>query len=333
MHDVLLRTEGTAGRITLNRPRALNALNLEMVRGMHAALTVWADDPEIHLIILDGAGDRGLCAGGDIRALYDSVQSGHPENAAQFIREEYALNLFISRYPKPYVSLMDGIVMGGGIGVSGHSSHRVVTERSVLAMPETSIGFIPDVGGTYLLSKAQGELGTHLALTSARIKAADAIVCGLADYHVASGQLPALANELIACDSKQAVEACILSHALAPEEGWMERSKDRIHSCYSHDTVEEILEALGDGPTAEALRANSPTLLKVTLRALRKGRKLADLEACLQMEYQIGLVCFAGHDFPEGVRAAIVDKDRNPKWIPSRLEDVTPELVDSHFQR
>jgi len=297
---------------------------------MQAALDTWADDPAIHLVILDGAGDRGLCAGGDIRYLHDSVHSGHPEKAAQFIKEEYRLNLTIARYAKPYVAFMDGIVMGGGIGVSAHGSHRIVTERSLLAMPETSIGFIPDVGGTYLLSRAPDELGTHLALTSARVGAADAILCELADYHVSHNKLTDLTHDLTLCVTPHDVEHLIQTRSTKPAPGAF--GDPWVTECYAHQTVEEILEALDDRPAATEIRAKSPTMLKVTLRALRKARLLQDLEACLRMEYQIGCACFAHTDFVEGVRAAIIDKDRNPRWNPARLEDVTEAMVDSYFR-
>ncbi len=193
--DVLLRTEGRAGFVTLNRPRALNALTHAMVLAVDEALTAWEHDPAVETVVIDGAGERGLCAGGDIRAIHDDARAGGTASAA-FWRDEYRLNARIARYPKPYVALMDGIVMGGGVGISAHGSHRVVTERSRVAMPETGIGFVPDVGGTYLLGRAPGELGTHLALTGTPVGAADAILAGLADRYVPAAGLPALADDL-----------------------------------------------------------------------------------------------------------------------------------------
>ncbi len=336
MSDVLVWSEGACGRITLNRPGAINALTSEMVAVISAALTAWAADPAIHFVMLDGAGERGLCAGGDIRAMYQAVVSGHPSLAIDFFRSEYRLNYLISRYPKPYVALMDGIVMGGGIGISAHGSHRIVTERSQLAMPETAIGFIPDVGGTFLLGTAPGEFGIYLGLTGNRIGAADALYCRLADLIVPTGSLAALTAELETCADAAALEASLLRYASpspqtpsAPLRAW-------IKDCFSAHTVEEILAALARhaDPEAQAaledLKKKSPTSLKVTFTALRNGRKWNDLAFCLQQEFRIAQACLRGHDFAEGVRAAIIDKDRNPAWNPERLEEVTPEDVQSY---
>lgn len=337
MGDVLVRQEGVCGRITLNRPQAINALTLEMVAEMYRTLKAWAGDPEIEFLLVDGAGDRGLCAGGDIRALYDYAVSGDFASAAAFFQEEYRLNFFISRYPKPYIVLMDGIVMGGGVGISAHGSRRIVTERSMLAMPETSIGFIPDVGGTFLLGRAPSEFGTHLALTGGRIGAADAIACGLADMYLASDRAPALVDALIACDSQATMRACLQTFAAAPPAGVYESQRRWIEECFAGGSVEEILAALHDRPereataAAQAIAKNSPTSLKVTLRALRRGREYADLGRCLQQEFSIAMMCVREGDFVEGVRAAVVDKDRRPRWRPDRLEDVTEGQVDSFF--
>jgi enoyl-CoA hydratase len=212
MSDVLVRVSGSCGRITLNRPRALNALTLEMVNIMHAALMTWAHDVSIQFVLVDGAGERGLCAGGDIRAMYNAVIADRRDLATDFFRNEYRLNYLISRYPKPYVALMDGIVMGGGIGISAHASHRIVTERSELAMPETAIGFVPDVGGTHLLGTAPDELGTYLALTGSRIGAADAVFCRLADTVVLSGDLLILTSHLEKCENLIAVDDAIRAY-------------------------------------------------------------------------------------------------------------------------
>lgn len=337
MSDLLLREQGACGRITLNRPRAINALTLDMVREMYDALKAWAHDPEIKFILLDGAGERGLCAGGDIRTLYGYATTHDLSSAATFFQEEYRLNYLIARYPKPYVALMDGIVMGGGIGISAHGTHRVVTERSALAMPEVSIGFVPDVGGTYLLAKAPAEFGTCIALTGKRVGAADAILCGLADLCVAGNRLPSLAEELAMCASRSELDTCLHSFAGAPEPGELEKGRTWIAECFAEASIEAILSALNARPedaakaAAAELARNSPTSLKVTLLALRRGRDYGQLELCLQQEYSLALACLRDGDFVEGVRATVIDKDRNPVWKPALLEAVTAEKVDSFF--
>ncbi|GAC1427723.1 MAG: enoyl-CoA hydratase/isomerase family protein [Acidobacteriaceae bacterium] len=337
MTDVLVGKQGACGRITLNRPGAINALTLDMVRQVYRALKAWADDPEIKFILLDGAGERGLCAGGDVRTLYKYALSHDLSSAATFFREEYRLNYFIAHYPKPYVSLMDGIVMGGGIGISAHGSHRVVTERSALAMPEVSIGFIPDVGGTYLLGKASAEFGTYLALTGRRIGAEDAILCGLGDECVASHRLSSLVDRLLTCDSRTAIDACLQSFATTPPTGELADRREWIEGCFGEDSVEAILSAL-HGRTEEAAREvaaeigrNSPTSLKVTLLALRRGRDYDLLEPCLRQEFSLALSCIQDGDFSEGVRASLVDKDRRPFWKPALLQDVKADRVAFFF--
>ena len=326
--DLLSETMGDGvGRITLNRPAALNALTLSMVRAMTHSLRQWAEDPRVRSVLIRGAGTRGLCAGGDIRALHDAIRAGgrHPEI---FLREEYALNAMLARYRKPIVAIMDGITMGGGIGVSGHCAKRVVTERSSLAMPEVAIGFLPDVGGTHLLSQAPGELGTHLGLTGARMSAADAILCGFADVFVPAGRLEQ------ACASPEDLDDFAEpppAGALAAQRGWIDRA-------YASHRVEEILEALESlsepqaAEAARSMRGNSPTALKVTLRALREARGFGRLEPCLANEFRIGMaMAQPGSDFVEGVRAAIIDKDRTPRWNPAGLAGVTDEEVARHF--
>jgi enoyl-CoA hydratase len=338
MSDVLVRVSGTCGRITLNRPRALNALTLEMVGIMHTALMAWADDASIQFVLVDGAGERGLCAGGDIRALYTAAITDSRNLATDFFRNEYRLNYLISRYPKPYVVLMDGIVMGGGIGISAHaSSHRVVTERSELAMPETAIGFVPDVGGTHLLGTAPDELGTYLGLTGSRIGAADAIFCGLADTIVLSENLLLLTHDLEKCANSVEMDEVLHSYTTRTPSGMAVEQRAWIRECFAAQTVEEIFAALAQHANPEAnvalqeLAKKSPTSLKVTLAALRNARRFNDLATCLQQEYRLAQACLREHDFVEGVRAAIIDKDRNPRWRPDRVEGVTPEDVERYF--
>ncbi len=328
---VLVNVEGYLGRITLNRPEALNALTLGMVRIIDNALEAFADDSRIVTVVIDGAGDRALCAGGDIRSIHTAALAGDPSPRV-FWAEEYRLNAVIARYRKPIVAIMDRIVMGGGVGISAHASHRVVTERSLVAMPEVGIGFAPDVGGTWLLSRAPGEVGTHLALTAARINAADAIYSGLADHYVPSDDLDNLLNDLTSGHPHVVFGG---RHA-DPGPASLETDRSWIDDCYRGDSVEEILGRLrdqdGHGATAaEAIASMSPTSLKVTLRALREARELPSLERCLEMEHRISSTFLDTPDFIEGVRAAVVDKDRQPKWNPADLESVNHADVERFF--
>ncbi|MEW1803495.1 enoyl-CoA hydratase/isomerase family protein [Streptomyces virginiae] len=329
---VLLRTEGHAAYITLNRPAALNALSQPMVLRIEEALTTWADDPSVELVVIDGAGERGLCAGGDIRAIHEDARTGGSASA-DFWRDEYRLNALIARYPKPYVALMDGIVMGGGVGVSAHGSVRIVTERSRVAMPETGIGFVPDVGGTYLLALAPGELGTHLALTGAPVGAADALLCGLADHFVPSAALPSLAREL----AVDRVRTVLERHVAEPPAGSLATAREWIDHCYAAGTAEEIVaRLLASGvpaakDAADTLLSKAPTAVKVTLAALRRARRLGPLERVLEQEYRVSCAALSSPDLVEGIRAQVIDKDRDPRWSPATLEDVTAADVDRYF--
>ncbi|MGW9636007.1 enoyl-CoA hydratase/isomerase family protein [Nocardiopsis alba] len=332
---VLVRVEGRLGRLTLNRPRAINALDHEMVTVLHQALAAWEHDDTVTAVLIDGAGERGLCAGGDIRAIAAGARAGDG-SAAAFWRDEYLLNDYISRYPKPYIAFMDGVVMGGGVGVSAHGSVRVVTERSKVGMPETTIGFVPDVGGTYLLSRAPGEMGTHLALTAGAVGAGDALALGLADHYVPAERLTGLATALTGMLEEEDVAELVGRFAetapasTLPSQGW-------IDSCYSFDTVEEVVDRLrGHGASASAaadtILAKSPTSVKVALASLRRARSLPGLAAVLEQEYRVSCATLDSPDFIEGVRAQIIDKDRAPKWAPDTLAGVTVQEVDRHFR-
>ncbi|MFJ6633437.1 enoyl-CoA hydratase/isomerase family protein [Streptomyces sp. NPDC091376] len=331
--DVLFRRSGYAAHITLNRPRALNSLTHEMVLRIDEALTKWEHDPAVEVVVVTGAGERGLCAGGDIRAIHDDARDGDGSASAAFWRDEYRLNARIARYPKPYVAVMDGIVMGGGVGISAHGSVRVVTERSRIAMPETGIGFVPDVGGTYLLALAPGELGAHLALTGAPIGASDALLCGLADHYMPSGLLRSFVDDL----AERPVREALGRHVQDPPPGELAARKGWIDACFSADTVEESIQRLlaHDDPaakeTADTLLAKSPTALKVTLAALRRARGLGALERVLDQEYRISCACLRGPDLVEGIRAQVIDKDRNPSWSPATLVEVTDADVERFF--
>ncbi|MDD7834738.1 enoyl-CoA hydratase/isomerase family protein [Paenarthrobacter sp. AB444] len=328
--DVLFERRGHLGIVTLNRPKAVNALNAGMVTAMLEQLLAWADDESVATVLVQGAGDRGLCAGGDIVAIYKDMLHGGSETA-DFWADEYRLNALIANYPKPYVAFMDGLVLGGGVGISAHGSHRVVTERTRSGMPETTIGFVPDVGGTLLLSRAPGEAGTHAALTGAHLGGADALYLGLADYYVPSEGLPALAEALESSTAEAAVER----FAQAAPDSALAAQREWIDDCYAGNDAEEIVHRLRDagGEAAEAadtITAKSPTSVKVTLESLRRVRGLS-LEEALDQEYRVGLRCLSGPDFREGIRAQVVDKDRNPQWKPATLAEVTASDVEGYF--
>lgn len=339
--EVLIEQRDGLGLITLNRPKAINALNHEMALAITEALRAWATDDTVRTVVVTGAGERGLCAGGDIVAIHsDAKELGGATGAAAadsatgtFWRDEYILNALIGRYAKPYVVVMDGIVMGGGVGLSGHGSHRIVTERSKIGMPEVGIGFIPDVGGTYLLSRAPGEIGAHVALTTARMTAGDAIAAGFADYYVPSEQIPALLDTL----RTESADDAIAKFATAAPESALAAQRSWIDAAYSADTVEEIVARLqaAEQPEAKAAAADilgkSPVALKVTLRSLRRARELGSLEAVLNEEYRVSIASLASHDLVEGIRAQVVDKDRNPQWQPPTLAEVTEERVAAYF--
>ena len=333
--DVLIRRAGRAGRITLNRPKALNALSHAMVAPMMQALTRWIDDSAVALVILDGAGDRGLCAGGDVNALYHSRATQGSALARRFWADEYPLNALIGRYPKPVVAIQDGIVMGGGIGLSGHASFRIATERSMLAMPETTIGLIPDVGGTWLLSQAPGQLGPYLGLLGHRMSAGDAIYAGFSDTCVQAARLPELVRVLSETD--EPISAAIAGFAVAPPPSVLARHQTEIDAAFGHDTVEGIVTALRAMPgefaekSLKEFAARSPLSLKVTLAAIRRARSLASLERALEVEYRLCVRLFEHGEFPEGIRALLIDKDRKPAWNPPRLEDIAPDMVEAFF--
>ncbi|MFC6706661.1 enoyl-CoA hydratase/isomerase family protein [Flexivirga alba] len=329
---VLVRVEGSVGRLTLNRPRAINALNAEMVDVLQRNLDEWASDPAITAVVLDGAGERGLCAGGDVVAMHSDSVSGGTE-VLDFWRAEYLLNHAISQFPKPYVAIMDGIVMGGGVGVSAHGNTRIVTERSRIAMPETGIGFVPDVGGIFLLAHAPGETGAHLGLTAGQMDGADAIALGFADHFVPSSALDTFTAAVVA----DGVDAAILAYAETPHQSKVFAARTWIDEVYDADTVEEIAERLGrrTEPDAQAaaaaLAGKSPTALKATLRSLREARATDSLEDVLNQDFRAVSHALRTHDLAEGIRAQVIDKDRNPRWSPATLAEVDAAMVDAYF--
>ncbi len=337
--DLLCERRGALALVTLNRPRSLNALTLSMFRGLAARAAAWAADPEVAAVVIAGAGERAFCAGGDVVAVYDSAR-GDRKLAAELFRVEYTLNRDLFRYPKPAIALIDGIVMGGGAGISLHGSHRVATERTLFAMPETSIGLFPDVGSSYVLPRLPGELGLYLGLAGARLAAADCLYAGIATHYVGRARLPALVDALAAADwsgdARAVANAVIAAFASAPGDPPLAARRAAIDRCFSGGSVEAILAALEAEEsgwaqeTRSTLRKCSPTSLKVTLRQLRAGATL-DFEDAMTMEYRLSQACVAGHDFVEGIRAAVIDKDRAPKWRPASLAEVSEAMIDAQF--
>lgn len=332
--EVLVERRGSLGSITLNRPKAINALTHGMVTSIQSVLDEWAGDDSVRAVLLTGSGERGLCAGGDIVSLYRDAVDGDGRASAAFWADEYRLNAAIANYPKPFVAIMDGIVLGGGIGLSAHASHRVVTERSKLGMPETGIGFVPDVGGTWLLSHAPGELGTYLGLTAGTVRAGDAIAIGLADTCVPSERLSELATALETTDADSAIAAVAEP---APDSPLLAQ-RPWIDAAFSAESVPAILRRLRETPLAEAgavadaIATKSPTACAVTLESLRRSRDAPSLEAALSQEFRVSLRALKAPDFAEGVRAQVIDKDRNPRWRPADFDAVDCEVVASYFE-
>ena len=329
---VVRRLEGAIGTVLLNRPRALNALDIGMIRGLQAALEAWRGDAAVRLVLLEGAGGKAFCAGGDIRGLRDAAVAGDTASIEAFFAEEYAMNRGIARFGKPWVSLIDGVCMGGGIGVSVHNGPRVATENAFLAMPETAIGFFPDVGTSHVLPRLPDGIGTWLGLTGARLRGADAVHAGLATHFVPRARLPELRAALLGGDA-----AVVERFAESPPPASFGAHRDAIRRCFAVDTVPAVLRALEAENTAwaaeqvAALRRMSPTSLFVSLELLRRGAK-ATLEECLEMELALTRAVVGRHqDFREGVRAVLVDKDNKPSWSPPRIEDVDPAAIRAMF--
>jgi enoyl-CoA hydratase len=347
--QILLSHRGTAGFITLNRPEALNAVTRTMVRTLHEALERWRHDGAVTRVILTAAGGRAFSAGGDLRAIYEAGRAGRQEESIAFWREEYALNAAIKHFPKPYVALIDGIVMGGGVGISVHGSHRVAGDRFEFAMPEVGIGFFPDVGATWFLPRLPGELGTYCALTGARLKAADALAAGVATHRVASARFPDLIEALCGAVSVDAILAAFAEPSSPSPQGGGEKlrgpltaHRNLIDRIFAAGSVEEILalldaeaatisdDARWAGEVAATTRAKAPLSLKIALAQMRRGRHWSFAE-CMQAEFRVVSRVAYGHDFYEGIRAVIIDKDNRPRWRPATLAEVTAEHLERHF--
>lgn len=332
-NEVLVERAGSLGHLILNRPRAINALTHGMIVALAAALDKWEMDDGVSTVLISGAGERGLCAGGDVVSIYRDVQAGG-SLGERFWRDEYRLNRRIHRYPKPIVAFMDGVVLGGGVGISAHASHRIVTERTRVGMPETGIGFVPDVGGTFLLSRAPGELGTHAGLTGAMFSGPDAIAMGLASHFVNSKAFPALLADL----AEHTADAAMARHGQVPPPSELMAARDWIDRAYAGHDAGTILERLarGENPgtqaAAETIAGKSPLAVAVTLAALRRARGLDSLEEVLNQDLRVSLRALSWPDFSEGIRAQLVDKDRNPQWNPPTLDAVPAADIEAVFK-
>jgi enoyl-CoA hydratase len=330
--DVLVTAGNGMGRITLNRPKAINSLTHHMVGEISKALKSWENDDAVKAVVVTGAGDRGLCAGGDVVAIYHDAKKGGARTR-QFWHDEYLLNSYIGRYPKPYVAVMNGITMGGGVGISAHGSVRVVTETTKMAMPEVGIGFIPDVGGTFILARTPGLLGVHAALTGAPFSGADAIVMGFADHFVPHDDLSAFSDTLDA----EGVDAAVAKHAKESPPSPLLAQQEWIDECYAAETAADIVAALKAHGSAEAAAAadliasRSPVAVSVTLEAVRRAKDLSTLEDVLRQEFRTSCSALRSHDLVEGIRALLVDKDKNPQWQPGSLNAVTSEDIEAYF--
>ena len=330
--EVLFTVEGGVVEITLNRPEALNALTLEMAQTLYGRLTAWATDDTVRAVVVRGSGDRAFCAGGDIRALYDAKQVNGPLTR-DFFRNEYRLNHLVFHYPKPYIALVDGIAMGGGVGLSVHAGTRIGSETTMFAMPETGIGLFPDVGGSYFLPRCPGAIGMYLALTGARLKAADCLYAGISDHYIENVHHDALVAPL---RDGIAIDAVVADLASDPGPAPLADSRDVIDRTFSGDSVDAVLAALraegGDWAekTLKIMAGKSPTSQKIACRQLQEGADKG-FDACMMMEYRLSQHIMAAHDFFEGVRALIVDKDNSPVWQPASLEDVDDTAVAGYF--
>ncbi|MAZ01600.1 MAG: enoyl-CoA hydratase [Sneathiella sp.] len=337
--EILFEVTGAIGLVTLNRPKALNALTHEMCLALKAKLEEWEADAKVKAVLVEGAGDRAFCAGGDIVKLYNEGRSGgdYPYN---FYRDEYLLNLAVRHFTKPYIALMDGIVMGGGVGVSVHGSHRIATERTLFAMPESGIGLFPDVGGTYFLPRCPGESGMYLGLTGARLTADDSIFIGIADAYVESEKLAALKEALISATYSEnihrEIDEIVFKFSTHPGDAPIVERLNQIGRHFRQASVAAIVESLRGDPdpwcakTAEALLSKSPTSMKLTFEQLRRGAKL-DFDDCMRLEFRMVNRVIQGVDFYEGTRAVVIDKDQSPKWNPATLEEVSDAEIEAYF--
>ena len=343
--DILFARHGGLASATLNRPRALNALTQPMAIALDERLKIWRDDAAVRAVAISGAaredGRVPFCSGGDIRFLHEQKNDPAKQFAITFYEQEYRLNTLVFRYPKPYVAMIDGVVMGGGVGISFHGSHRVMSENALFAMPETGIGLFPDVGATYFLPRCPGRMGLYMGLTGARIGVADALYLGLATHHVPSVRMTAFNAALGAADfsgdALGAIDRVLAVFTADPGEAPLATRQNEVDRCFAGDSIEAILANLSAEGTDWAVETHatllekSPTSLKITFRQLTQYNDL-DFEAAMEVEYRMAIRCNFSNEFYEGIRAQIIDKDRQPKWQPARLEDVGEDLIESYFR-
>lgn len=323
--DISIRAVNKVGRITLTRPKALNALTYEMAIAIEKALDEWVEGDDIDLVLIDAEGDRAFCAGGDIAQLYETGKAGDYDYGRKFWADEYRLNAKIANLPMPYVAIMDGITMGGGVGISVHGSDRIVTERSMIAMPECGIGLVPDVGGSFVLSRSPGHLGEYLAMTGYRMGPSDAVLAGFGDVQVSSDDLAALKNRI-----EEAGDLAILSEfASPPSVPSLGVHLDKINEHFSKDSALACLKSLDTDSsdwaleTAKLVRRSCPLSVACAFEIIRIVRNMASVRDALQMEYRFVYRAMEQGDFIEGIRAQIIDKDRKPNWKIPNLEQVT----------
>lgn len=336
--ELLTSVQGGLGVMTLNRPKAVNALSYNMIGLIDQALTEFEHNDDVHAVLIRGSGDRGLCAGGDVVSIHDNAINNDLAAATPFFRDEYTLNNRIYNYPKPYIAIMNGLVLGGGVGVSSPGSHRVATDSTKLGMPEVGIGFSPDVGGSYFLANAPQHVGNYMALTASHVSGADAVYVGMADVRVPDAHIEALIERLETIATPEQVDE-ILAEFNEPEESTLEKESTWIDEAFGAATVEEILTAVevvaAQGnemaqKAAKVLHRHSPTGLKVTLEAIRRAQDLQFAEVLAQ-DLRTTMHAMEGVDLAEGIRAQIIDKDRDPQWDPAQLIDVTDAAVQAFF--
>jgi enoyl-CoA hydratase len=335
--DIICEKLGFCGVVTLNRPKALNALTQAMVLGLGNALDLWEHDSDITSVVVKSVSDKAFCAGADIKSIYELGKAGQFSGQLDFLAQEYRLNRRIATYPKPYIALINGIVMGGGVGISIHGAHKIAGEAYSFAMPEVGIGLIPDVGASFFLPRLPGKLGTYLGLTGARLSAGDAIAFGVASAFVPGDRHEALLQRLIAGEAAQSAIKAEAREAPASE---LLGLRHFVDGCFAPQNLATIMEDIDDAGyggsmfamnTYETILSKSPLSLAITLKMLELGAKL-DLDAALQLEYRVAAHCFKGQDFYEGVRAALIERDRNPKWSPASIDALKPQDSEPYFE-
>lgn len=335
--EVLFSKVGHAGIITLNRPKALNSLNLNMIREITSALKLWEHDEEVVCVIIEGAGEKAFCAGGDIRSVYAARLEGKRDYKDEIFREEYELNYYISKYPKPYIALINGICMGGGLGVSVHGSYRIVTERTVMAMPETAIGFFPDIGASYFLNKCPGQIGMFMAITGEKVNGADAIYCGLATHYVSSTGITEVRQALTRAVSSKDVCKIIGEFSEQAPVSELSACQDLIDEIFTGKTIHDVLDKLYAAKHPKAYEwvrnlANKSPLSMAVAFTLLKRNKGKSLKRCLPIEFRLSQRFVEHYDFFEGIRALLIDKDNAPKWQPGHIGQVKLSDVRRYFK-